>query len=154
MTGAAAVLKCRRHLPGLVLLVLAAGCAHLGPPTAPSARTASNASAAVDARDRPCIATSHGCIALNPDVTPANVKATICVPGFATTVRPSTRYTQGIKQRLLRDAGLDPAAMSDYELDHIVPLALGGHPRKPSNLCRAALLYDLLRNGHKHRLPW
>ena len=24
--------------------------------------------------------------------------------------------------------------MPDFELDHIVPLALGGHPRKPANL--------------------
>jgi hypothetical protein len=32
------------------------------------------------------------------------------------------------------EAGLDVKAAGDYELDHIVPLALGGHPRKLSNL--------------------
>lgn len=34
----------------------------------------------------------------------------------------------------MREQGLDPDSASDYELDHIVPLALGGHPRNLKNL--------------------
>jgi hypothetical protein len=39
-----------------------------------------------------------------------------------------------VKKKLMQEAGIDAARISDYELDHIVPLELGGHPRKPSNL--------------------
>jgi hypothetical protein len=35
---------------------------------------------------------------------------------------------------LLKRAGLDPSTASGYELDHIIPLAIGGHPRKLTNL--------------------
>jgi hypothetical protein len=56
------------------------------------------------------------------------------VPGYTEAVRPSSTYTNGIKAKLLREAGLDESSMSEYELDHIVPLALGGHPRKLANL--------------------
>jgi hypothetical protein len=34
----------------------------------------------------------------------------------------------------MREAGLDESLMAQYELDHIIPLAGGGHPRKLSNL--------------------
>jgi hypothetical protein len=82
----------------------------------------------------PPLTTTHGCIALNPDVTEATVGQTICIPGYAKSVRPATNYTRGVKAKLLREAGIDESRTSDFELDHIVPLALGGHPRKLSNL--------------------
>ena len=34
----------------------------------------------------------------------------------------------------MQRAGLDPADSIKYELDHYVPLALGGHPRAEDNL--------------------
>ena len=49
-------------------------------------------------------------------------------------MRPSSSYTNGVKAKLLRESGLDESHMPDYELDHIVPLSLGGHPRKLANL--------------------
>ena len=72
---------------------------------------------------------------LNSDVNPETILATICIPGFTKAVRPSSNYTNGVKKKLMRDAGLnyDTQARA-YELDHIVPLALGGHPRKLENL--------------------
>jgi hypothetical protein len=73
-------------------------------------------------------------IALNPDVRPDTIRQTICVAGYTKLVRPSTIYTNGVKLKLMREAGIDPARASEYELDHIVPLALGGHPRKLDNL--------------------
>ncbi len=73
-------------------------------------------------------------IALNPDVRQDTIAQTICVSGYTKSVRPSTSYTQGVKRKLLRESGIDEDQMSDYELDHIVPLALGGHPRSLDNL--------------------
>ena len=78
--------------------------------------------------------TSHGCIALNPDVTEESLAQTICVVGYTATIRPPTTYTNGVKKKLMEEAGLDASQMGAYELDHIIPLAVGGHPRKLSNL--------------------
>lgn len=77
---------------------------------------------------------AHAAIALNPDVTPDTLQQTICVPGYTKAVRPSTSYTNGIKRKLMRESGIPADAAAQYELDHIVPLALGGHPRHPDNL--------------------
>jgi len=73
-------------------------------------------------------------MALNPDVHQDTIADTICVPGYTKTVRPATSYTNGVKRKLLREAGIDESHMPEYELDHIVPLALGGHPRSLDNL--------------------
>jgi len=72
--------------------------------------------------------------ALNPDVRLETIKETICLKGYTKTVRPSTTYTNGIKRRLLREAGLPAQDAALYELDHIIPLAVGGHPRSLVNL--------------------
>ena len=72
--------------------------------------------------------------ALNPDVTQATIGATICVPGWTATVRPPVSYTNALKRKLLRLAGIPLSHGSEYELDHVVPLANGGAPRDPKNL--------------------
>ena len=72
--------------------------------------------------------------ALNPDVTQDTIRQTICVPGYTKEVRPATSFTNGAKALMLKRSGLDPLTASDYELDHVIPLALGGHPRKLENL--------------------
>lgn len=68
-------------------------------------------------------------------VTQANVDATICVKGYSASVRPPLSYTAPLKRRLL--AAL-PTGVShnpaDYELDHLVPLEVGGDPSNPKNL--------------------
>jgi hypothetical protein len=47
--------------------------------------------------------------------------------------RPSVpSFTQGLKKVMLTRAGLPPGVK--YELDHFVPLAVGGHPRSEDNL--------------------
>jgi len=68
------------------------------------------------------------------DVTQANISVTICVSGWTATVRPPTSYTQALKRTMLTRAGLDPNTAIAYELDHFVPLAIGGHPRSEDNL--------------------
>jgi hypothetical protein len=140
----------RAYVAGLVAILWIAGCAH-APPTAPGSQSAPVISpapavpappaaaapfrtAAEDSKDGPCIQTTHGCIALNPDVDEDTIDRTICKSGYTKSVRPATSYTNGVKKKLMREAGIDAARIGDYELDHIVPLTLGGHPRKLSNL--------------------
>jgi hypothetical protein len=89
---------------------------------------------AVTQGNAPCISTSHGCIALNRDVTSATAKQTICVAGYSKRIRPPSHDTEQIKVRLLRAASIEPSRISDFELDHIIPLSLGGHPRDLTNL--------------------
>jgi hypothetical protein len=70
----------------------------------------------------------------NADVTQANVTTTICVSGWTATVRPPTSYTQALKRAMLVRVGVNPSEGFAYELDHFVPLAIGGHPRSEDNL--------------------
>lgn len=72
--------------------------------------------------------------ALNPDVNQDTIPTTICRPGYAVEVRPSTSYTNGVKAKLMRGRGLVPELARDYEFNHMVPLALAGHPRALENL--------------------
>ena len=71
---------------------------------------------------------------LNPDVRPETIDQTICIAGYTASVRPAPSYTNGVKMKLLRESGGEAANASKYELDHIVPLAVGGHPRNLKNL--------------------
>ena len=71
---------------------------------------------------------------LNPAVTQETIGSTICVPGWTKTVRPSARYTARIKIKLIHELELDEALLVDFELDHRIPLALGGAPSDPRNL--------------------
>ncbi len=56
------------------------------------------------------------------------------MPGYTTAVRPSTSFNNGIKAKLMREAGIAPEAASTLKLDHRVSLSVGGHPRHLSNL--------------------
>ena len=72
--------------------------------------------------------------AFNADVTQATIHQTICVPGWTAKVRPSSSYTSGIKSKLMREQGVPQSEAAKYELDHFIPLAVGGHPRDIRNL--------------------
>jgi hypothetical protein len=82
--------------------------------------------------------------AFNPKVTQKTIEQTICVPGYTKAVRPSTNITYFIKQKLLKRSGRDRAEAFQYKLDHIVPVALGGHPSKIEN-------FELQRRGAASR---
>lgn len=73
----------------------------------------------------------HG--AVNPTVTQETIGSTICVPGWTATIRPPISYTAPIKRALWVKAG-SHGTLSDYELDHWVPLEVGGAPSDPKNL--------------------
>lgn len=68
---------------------------------------------------------------VNSEVKQDNIRQTICTSGWTATIRPPVAYTEKIKRDLSADFGGNP---QDFELDHIIPLAVGGHPTDPKNL--------------------
>ena len=72
--------------------------------------------------------------ARNPEVTQATINDTICARGYTYTVRPSWYDSAKLKQQLLKARGESWIDAPKYQLDHIVPLCLGGSPTDPSNL--------------------
>jgi hypothetical protein len=70
---------------------------------------------------------------LNPAVTQANIKQTICMPGWTRTVRPPVEYTNALKVKQMR-AYHELGSPSDYQEDHLISLELGGNPTDPRNL--------------------
>jgi len=133
----------RRTLAVMVVLA-AAGCTPM-PGTQPSPATppAAPASAAL-ARVHdpghvtghltgPCRTRDHGRLpdprctpgAIDPAVTQATIAATICRAGYTATVRPPSSETSAFKRDAAAPAyGLSPGTHG--ELDHLVPLELGG----------------------------
>lgn len=77
---------------------------------------------------------------LNRDVRQDTINDTICSKvkmhgmTYVRATRPSTNYTNGVKRKLLREHGIDVARAREFELDHKLPIELGGHPRNPMNL--------------------
>jgi hypothetical protein len=69
----------------------------------------------------------------DPAVTQANIAQTICQPGYTKTVRPPVSYTNRLKRKLYASRHLK-GGLRAYELDHLVPLEVGGAPRDPANL--------------------
>ena len=84
---------------------------------------------------------SHGIVAdprrtpgvLNPDVTQANIRSTICKHGWTSTIRPPSSYTDDLKRRQMRQYR-ENGTTSDYQEDHFISLELGGDPTDPRNL--------------------
>lgn len=70
----------------------------------------------------------------DPRVTQATLRSTVCVPGYTASVRPSTGYTNPVKDRQMSAYGYAGRARADFELDHLIPLELGGDPRAVANL--------------------
>ena len=69
--------------------------------------------------------------AVDPHVTQATIHDTICQRGYTATVRPPRKVTDAIKRWLINGHSGSPQI---YELDHLIPLGLGGHPTSPQNL--------------------
>jgi hypothetical protein len=70
---------------------------------------------------------------LNPDVTQANIRSTICKHGWTSTIRPPSSYTDDLKRKQMRQYR-ETGSMSDYQEDHFISLELGGDPTDPRNL--------------------
>jgi hypothetical protein len=71
--------------------------------------------------------------ALNPDVTQATIRQTICSRGWTRTVRPPTSYTSALKLVQIRQYGFT-GGPADYQEDHFISLELGGAPTDRKNL--------------------
>lgn len=71
--------------------------------------------------------------AINLNVTQDNIDNTICFPGFAKKIRPSTHYTTPLEIKLIKSYGFT-GDRKDYELDHLISLQLGGSPKDVKNL--------------------
>jgi len=72
--------------------------------------------------------------AVNPDVTQANIRSTICVRGFTKSIRPTAKYTSNLKRKQIAQYGFEDRRLRDYEEDHLIPLEIGGNPTSPKNL--------------------
>ena len=127
-----------------LVLVGCGGTAAL-PPAHPSARTPTTAaSAPATSTPAPIPTTAPAstdschrggltyCV-LNPAVTQATIRRTICVSGWTATVRPPESYTETLKRQQIATEGLS-GSLGDYEEDHRMPLELGGAPSARANL--------------------
>ncbi|MGH9109096.1 MAG: hypothetical protein ACRDY3_06475 [Acidimicrobiales bacterium] len=63
--------------------------------------------------------------AVDTAVTQADIGSTICRSGYTSSVRPPESLTEPAKYRSMAAYG-SPGSVSEYELDHLVPLELGG----------------------------
>ena len=61
----------------------------------------------------------------DPRVTPGTLADTICVKGWSKSVRPAKNVTDQIKRERMAAYGVEPPA-GQYELDHLIPIELGG----------------------------
>jgi hypothetical protein len=149
--GSSPVLRPRRLAPALATAVLTAaalatavltaaalataGTAHAAPASrtpAAQARTVLDASCSQAYLPLPDPSCTPG--ATNPDVSQDTIDSTICVPGYSTSIRPSTSYTNRLKVQQIAQYGYADTDTADYEEDHFIPLSLGGHPTDPRNL--------------------
>lgn len=96
---------------------------------------------------------------LNPAVTQATIRTTICMVGYSTTVRPSASVTGPIKAAQIKAYGYSDTNPAHYEEDHVVALELGGAPanrRSHVNLFpeprSAAAIDDGLENSLHHQV--
>ncbi len=71
--------------------------------------------------------------ALNPDVTQATIRQTICSRGWTRTVRPPSSFTSALKLVQIREYAFT-GGPADYQEDHFISLELGGAPNDPKNL--------------------
>jgi hypothetical protein len=70
---------------------------------------------------------------VNPNVTQATIKKTICVSGWTAKVQPRVAYTNALKLRQMKQYG-EKGSPGSYEEDQLIPLQLGGAPTNPRNL--------------------
>ena len=72
--------------------------------------------------------------AIDPAVTQNNIQSTVCVRGYTDKVRPHKKYTNRLKHEQIEQYRLADRNVRNYELDHLIPLNIGGNPSDPKNL--------------------
>jgi hypothetical protein len=71
--------------------------------------------------------------AVNPKVTTATLRTTICRSGYSSSIRPPLSVTSREKAANARSYGYT-GSMQTGEYDHLISLELGGDPNDPRNL--------------------
>lgn len=95
--------------------------------------------------------------ALNSEVTQETIQTTICVPGYSSSIRPPVSYTDALKAKELADPAYGDTADQDpahYELDHFIPLSIGGNPTDQKNLWPQPRLTTPYNAGVKDTLEY
>ncbi|KQN90771.1 hypothetical protein ASE90_16910 [Sphingomonas sp. Leaf67] len=102
--------------------------------------------------------------ASDPSVHQDNIGTTICRPGYSRSVRPAYSITGPLKRRMM-NAQHPGEPMANYELDHLIPISLGGAPLDPRDLWlqprlgqanaddKNALAFVLWRLVCEHEMP-
>lgn len=72
--------------------------------------------------------------AIDTAVTQNNIQSTVCVRGYTDKVRPDKKYTNRLKHEQLQQYRYADRDVKNYELDHLIPLNIGGNPSDPKNL--------------------
>ena len=72
--------------------------------------------------------------AIDSSITQDNINKTICVRGYAKTVRPPAYYTNALKKKQMAAYGYSDVDPRHHEEDHLIPLSIGGNPSDPLNL--------------------
>jgi hypothetical protein len=133
------VRRLRRRLPAellaLGLLTLSCGLARGDVGTAPVPETSATTASGPRLLGTCDQQGAQECV-LNPEVTQATIRTTICKVGWTATVRPPRSYTDALKrQQLAALHAQHPSwTTANTEEDHRMPLELGGSPRDPHNL--------------------
>lgn len=74
-----------------------------------------------------CCALAQPPILPDPKLTPGSTfpvtRADVCVPGYSKKVRD---VPVALKREVLRRYGVSPQDRRDYEIDHLIPLSIGG----------------------------
>jgi hypothetical protein len=93
--------------------------------------------------------------ATDPRVTQADLRTTICTEGYTERVRPAVSVTEPIKRERMDAYGIT-LSLSQTELDHLIPLELGGASTvqnlwpEPWDGARGAHVKDTLENALNH----
>ncbi len=131
-----------------------AGCGHGVAASRPLTRAA-RTSGCVARRGLPDPGCTPG--AVDARVNPTTLDTTICRRGYTRRVRPAERVTEAIKRERLAAYGEQRARLRNFELDHLVPLELGGAPAAVANLWpesldgpRGARVKDRLEDALNH----
>jgi len=102
--------------------------------------------------------------ATNPAVRQDTLAETICRPGYSRSIRPAYAITEPLKRQMMQ-AQHPGEAFAGYELDHLIPISLGGAPLDAKDLWlqprqgranaaeKNALAYVLWRLVCERRVP-
>ncbi|MGZ8217381.1 hypothetical protein [Methylomagnum sp.] len=81
--------------------------------------------------------------ATDSEVTAANIKESICkVTHFTWTEghMPPVSFLENIEKEQLKQYRYTDDNLKHYQMDHLIPLSLGGHPTDPKNIWPQVLL--------------